>query len=248
MKNYEQKIANLRMRKLAQTQEKIEKEGLLDEDDYGRVVPPENLWNIIPNHPDGSFYGFDAWADNFCSLMNIHPVYIDADDAFAGRWMYFMSKMRPNKWNPDYSYDFLKENIKKYDLICGIGDDAHFAPDYEIGVKLGWNGLIKKIEHYQSMHHSEEQQHFYSLHLRVIRSVQGWIQRHIDQAYRMAASATDEEKPVSGSYGIILHQELTTVMELADKLILYWLLFMKKIWQKEGLIKKRPFIIWRVFY
>ena len=53
MKNYEQKIANLRMRKLAQTQEKIEKEGLLDEDDYGRVVPPENLWNIIPNHPDG---------------------------------------------------------------------------------------------------------------------------------------------------------------------------------------------------
>ncbi|UVV58417.1 hypothetical protein NXY28_19665 [Bacteroides thetaiotaomicron] len=38
MKNYEQKIANLRMRKLAQTQEKIEKEGLLDEDDYGRVV------------------------------------------------------------------------------------------------------------------------------------------------------------------------------------------------------------------
>lgn len=36
MKNYEQKIANLRMRKLAQTQEKIEKEGLLDEDDYGR--------------------------------------------------------------------------------------------------------------------------------------------------------------------------------------------------------------------
>ena len=107
MKNYEQKIANLRMRKLAQTQEKIEKEGLLDEDDYGRVVPPENLWNIIPNHPDGSFYGFDAWADNFCSLMNIHPVYIDADDAFAGRWMYFMSKMRPNKWNPDYSSFFV---------------------------------------------------------------------------------------------------------------------------------------------
>ena len=269
MKNYEQKIANLRMRKLAQTQEKIEKEGLLDEDDYGRVVPPENLWNIIPNHPDGSFYGFDAWTDNFCSLMNIHPVYIDADDAFAGRWMYFMSKMRPNKWNPDYSYDFLKENIKKYDLICGIGDDAHFAPDYEIGVKLGWNGLIKKIEHYQSIHHSEEQQHFYSLHLRVIRSVQGWIQRHIDQAYRMAASATDDcsknnlleiakvnERIINDApttlreacQWIIWYHELTTVMELADKLILYWRLFMKKICQKEGLIKKRLFIIWRVFY
>lgn len=51
MKNYEQKIANLRMRKLAQTQEKIEKEGLLDEDDYGRVVPPENLWILYLTIP-----------------------------------------------------------------------------------------------------------------------------------------------------------------------------------------------------
>lgn len=190
-KNYMERIARLRARKLEQTREKIAVEGTLDEDDYGRIVPPKGLWHIRPNHPDGSFYGFDAWTDNFCSLMEVHPVYIDPDDAFAGRWMYFMSKMRPNKWNPAYPYDHLKENIRKYDLICGIGDDAHFAPDYELGVRLGWGGLIDRIEHWKRIHTAPEQQHFYELHLRAIGAVQGWIGRHVAEARRMAEICED---------------------------------------------------------
>lgn len=129
-----------------------------------------------------------------CDLMSVHPVYIDPDDAFAGRWMYFMSKMRPNKWNPDYPYDHLKENISRYDIICGIGDDAHFAPDYEMGVRLGWGGLVERIEHWKKVNTTPEQQHFYALHLRVIRAVQGWIQRHVDEARRLAATCGDPEK------------------------------------------------------
>ncbi len=194
MKDYNERIARLRLRKLAQTQEKIRVEGALDEDDYGRIVPPPGVWHILPNNPDGSFYGYDAWADNFCDLMSVHPVYIDPDDAFAGRWMYFMSKMRPNKWNPDYPYDHLKENISRYDIICGIGDDAHFAPDYEMGVRLGWGGLVERIEHWKKVNTTPEQQHFYALHLRVIRAVQGWIQRHVDEARRLAATCGDPEK------------------------------------------------------
>ena len=182
---YEERIKRLKARKLEQTAEKIRVEGLLDEDDYGRVVPPAGLWDIIPNHPDGSFYGYDAWTDNFCSLMDVHPVYIDPDDAFAGRWMYFMSKMRPDKWNPAYPYDHLMENIRKYDIICGIGDDAHFAPDYAMGLKLGWKGIKEKIEHYRKVNVQPEQQHFYDIHLRAIQSIQGWISRHVEKAREM---------------------------------------------------------------
>lgn len=191
MKNYEERIARLRERKLAQTQEKIRVEGTLDEDDYGRIVPPAGVWEPIPNAPDGSFYGFGAWTDNFCSLMDVHPVYVDPDDAFTGRWMYFMSKMRKNKWNPDYPYTEIADDIRKYDIICGIGDDAHFAPDYEMGVKLGWGGLIKKIEHYRSVNTGPEQTFFYDIHLRAIRSVQGWIRRHIDESLRLASLESD---------------------------------------------------------
>lgn len=186
MNRYDEMIQRLRQKKLAQTQEKIKVEGTLDEDDYGRIVPPAGLWKPIPNAADGSFYGFEAWTENFCSLMDIHPVYVDPDDAFTGRWMYFMSKMRKNKWNPDYPYTEIADDIKKYDIICGIGDDAHFAPDYEMGVKLGWGGLIEKIEHYRAVNTTQEQSLFYDIHLRAIKSVQGWIKRHIDESLRLA--------------------------------------------------------------
>lgn len=189
--DFDERLRRLKQRKLEQTAEKIRVEGLLDEDDYGRVVPPAGLWNIIPNHPDGSFYGYDGWTENFCSLMNVHPVYIDPDDAFAGRWMYFMSKMRPNKWNPDYPYDHLKDDINKYDIICGIGDDAHFAPDYEMGLKLGWGGIKEKILHWKKKNLQPEQQHFYDIHLRAVESIQGWIGRHVAEARRMASEEAD---------------------------------------------------------
>jgi formate C-acetyltransferase len=197
MKTFDEKLASLRKLKLIQTQEKIALEGLLDEDDYGRIVPPKDFWKIIPNHQDGSFYGFDAWADNFCDLMDKHPVYVNPDDAFAGRWMYFMSKMRPNKWNPEYPYDHLKPDIKKYDIICGIGDDAHFAPDYEIGIQIGWKGLLDKIAHYRAINTSPAQQHFYDLHTKAIKSIQGWIERHIEKANEMAVHETDSERKQS---------------------------------------------------
>lgn len=192
MNRYDDKIEILRKLKLAQTQEKIEKEGLLDEDDYGRIVPPKGLWDIIPNNPNGSFHGFEAWVENFCSLMKVHPVYIHPDDAFAGRWMYFMSKMRPVKWNPDYPYNHLEENIRKYDIICGIGEDAHFAPDFEIGLKLGWGGLLKKIKCYKQINTSPEQLLFYKLHIDTIENIQGWIRRHIDKAEEMAFQVKDQ--------------------------------------------------------
>jgi formate C-acetyltransferase len=197
MKTFDEKLASLRKLKIIQTQEKIAVEGLLDEDDYGRIVPPKGLWKIIPNHQDGSFYGFDAWADNFCDLMDKHPVYVNPDDAFAGRWMYFMSKMRPNKWNPEYPYDHLKPGIEKYDIICGIGDDAHFAPDYEMGVQLGWGGLLDKIKHYRTINTSPAQQHFYDLHIRIIKSIQGWMRRHIEKADEMAMQESDPERKQS---------------------------------------------------
>src|SRR6056297_3781186 len=88
------RIEHLRERKLEQTKEKIAREGALDEDDYGRIVPPPDSWKSIPNHPNGSFYGLEGWTENFSDLMEHHPVYVDPQDAFAGRWMYFLSRMK----------------------------------------------------------------------------------------------------------------------------------------------------------
>lgn len=192
---YQKQLSALRQQKLKQIQEKIEQEGLLNEDDYGRIVPPkEGRWTPISNHPDGHFYGTDGWCQNFTDLMKKHPVYIDANDAFAGRWMYFMSRMT-NKWNPDYPYTHLQHNIEKYNIICGIGDDAHFAPDYEIGLKLGWKGLLNKIAYYEEIYKDdEEKSFFYNCHREAIVSIQTWIQHHIDAIQSMITTETSPEK------------------------------------------------------
>ena len=206
---FKERINILRNKKLAQTQDKIKIEGLLDEDDYGRIVPPKNHWKSIPNNPDGSFYGLDGWTNNFCDLMKNHPVYIDPNDAFAGRWMYFMSHMRKNKWNPDYPYDHLKKNIDKYDIICGIGDDAHFAPDYQMGIMLGWQGLIDKIDKYRQINTSDEQQKFYNAEERAVKSIKVWIQHHIDAIRKMIQNEKNPE----------LSDNLREILEVNENII-----------------------------
>lgn len=206
---FQRRLDILKQRKLEQIKEKLEKEGPLNEDDYGRVVPPVDAWKPIPNHRDGHFYGMDGWLENFTSLMEHHPVYIDPNDAFAGRWMYFMSRMT-NKWNPDYSYVHLQGNIDKYNIICGIGDDAHFAPDYEMGVSLGWGGLLKKIAFYEEKYaNDQEKKKFYESHRQIIQSIQVWIRHHIERIESMIGEEADTE----------LRQNLEEMLETNRKVL-----------------------------
>lgn len=177
MNDYDACLARLRKKKLEHTQEKLHYEGYLDEDDYGRVLPTFE-WHIIPNDNDGNFYGIDGWTENFCDLMKKHDVYIDQDDAFTGRWMYFMSKMRPTKYKQELLPKELYDEIDTYKIDASIGFDAHFCPDYAMGLKLGWGGLLEKIACYRAR--NPEKSHFYDCHEQVIRSVQVWIQHHID--------------------------------------------------------------------
>ncbi len=186
---YEERIRKLRQRKLEQTKQKVEIEGGLNEDDYGRIVPPSDFeWRIIPNHHNGSFYGYKGWSENFYALMSKHPVYVDPEDAFSGKWMFFLSRMKGPAWNPDYDYSFLEPEWEKYNIIPGIGFDAHFAPDYKIGLELGWGGLKEKLKSYKKINDSREE--FYEAEEKTIEAIQSWIKHTIDKINLME----DEEK------------------------------------------------------
>ena len=127
--------------------------------------------------------------------MEKHDTYISADDAFTGRWMYFMSKMRPSQYNKKLLPEDLAERIKEYEIDAGIGFDAHFCPDYGIGLELGWQGLLDKLDYYREENSGNENFDpvFYDCHARVIRSVQFWIQKHIDELESMIVNEEDEE-------------------------------------------------------
>lgn len=190
-KRYIERMKRLRKRKLEQTQEKVEQEGGLDEDDYGRIVPPMDFsWNIRPNHNDGSFYGFEGWADNFYDLMDHHPVYIDSDDAFCGKWMFFLSRMKGSIWNPDYDYSDLLPELEKYGIISGIGSDAHFAPDYTIGLSLGWEGLRQKLTDYRARN-GDECSVFYEAEEKTINAILLWMEHTLQRITEMEEAETE---------------------------------------------------------
>ncbi len=148
--NYPARMARLTARKIEQTKAKLAALGTRDEDDYGLVLPPASFKVELPaRDATGQWSGPRAWAANFRWLMENHPCYIDPDDAIAGRWMFMLSRMRLgyqlSRSNFAFDYSHLEPEQKKYDITPGIGKDAHFAPDYQIGLDLGWGGLLAKV-------------------------------------------------------------------------------------------------------
>jgi formate C-acetyltransferase len=221
---YDDRLAALRERKLAQTREKIARDGYMDEDDYGTVAPPAGWqWQFTPNHPNGCFYGAQGWGDNFRSLMEAYPLYVDPYDSLAGRTRMFLSRMRHRMgkaWHPDYPFPHLTAEQELYNIAPGIGADAHFGPDYRIGLELGWGGLLEKVRHFARQHGPEEAE-FYRAEENVILGVQSWIRRHVEEIRRMLAEQHQPElrdslreqrstRPASGWRGSIPPREPST--------------------------------------
>lgn len=200
---FEEQINRLRKEKEKQTLEKLAKNGFMDEDDYGSVLPPCDIdFDLEFNDPvNHTFYGAKAWGENFRKLMEKHPVYIDADDAIAGRFMYVLQRLRPfesaislnnMEMAPVFDYSHLKEEQEKYGIMPGIGKMHHFAGDYQIGLKLGYGGLLKKVRKYSKIH--TDKQEFYQAEENVILGIQNWISRTVAEIKKMIAAETDSVK------------------------------------------------------
>lgn len=211
--SYESRMRKLMEKKMAVTQEKIDREGGMDEGDYGRHVAPADFrWQITPNHADGSFYGYMGWAQNFESLLAAQPVYVNPQDALAGQTYFYLSKMKGSVWaetegedskarrvpgaasciwNPDFNFDHLKTYHAQYNIVHGIGNDAHYACDLEMGLELGWGGILDKLRRYQKRH-GRDKQLFYSCEIRTVEAIQNWIRRTIGEIDRQLGAERDE--------------------------------------------------------
>lgn len=187
--DYVTRIAKLREIKLRQTQEKIDQAGSINADDHGRIMPPQGWqWKPIPNHSNGSFYGYQGYSTNFYDLMSKYPVYVEPLDAMAGKWVTSLAWLKGGPgFNPDFDFSHLLPDIEKYNLIHGIGGDQHFGPDYQIGLSLGWAGLREKIAKYRALN-PPECAAFYDAEDQVIRGVQLWIDRTIARIRQLLES------------------------------------------------------------
>ena len=179
--SYDERIKLLRELKVEQTTEKAALGGA-DEDDYGLIVQDEFSFKLEPNHPNGSIYGYKAWRENYCRLLSEHPLYVNPLDAFVGKGFLFLERLRPPtcKWNPDYPYDRLKEIFDKYHIISGIDNCHHFTPDLQIGLDLGWGGILDKLKK-QSELLDESHREFFDSEIMVVEAIISFLNRISDE-------------------------------------------------------------------
>lgn len=189
---YDQRIAMLRSRKVAQTEEKARKGGA-NEDDYGIIDQDEFNFQLRPNHENGSIYGYEAWSENYTRLLSEHPLYCDPLDAFIGKGFVFMERLRPKtcKWNPDYPFDELQEIFNRYHIISGIDNCHHFTPDLQIGFDLGWGGILEQLKAGKAAH-DESHHRFYNAEIAVVEAIITFLHRMADE---VAALAGQERNP-----------------------------------------------------
>ena len=183
---YDERIALLRARKIAQTEEKA-RAGGADEDDYGLIVQDVFHYKLKPNHPNGSIYGYAAWCENYCAILQQHPIYVDALDAFAAKGFFFLERLRPSdkKWNPDYAYPDLQAIFDTYQIISGIDNCHHFTPDLQIGFDLGWGGILKKLRSERARHDATHHA-FYDAEIAVVENIIAFIRRAGEEIGRLA--------------------------------------------------------------
>jgi formate C-acetyltransferase len=210
---YTERLAALRESKQLQTLEKQVVRGAMDFDDHAVILPPADMrkivqtmsgsgvpitdvlmstWKPTPNHVSGGFFGPRSVGENFRSLLDAHPVYLDPNSSLAGAYMVNFMSYRDVAWNPDIDCTALLAEHEKYGTIPAIGGVQHMCQDMEMGLKLGWGGVLKKINHYREINPDKDD--FYAGLEHVVLGIQNWIQRHADAARRLAVEYEGEKQ------------------------------------------------------
>lgn len=219
MLTYGDRLEILRETKLQHTLEKKRQNGYVDMDDYGTVPIPDG-YCVEPwyNSKNGSFYGYDGMAENFCRVMDAHPPYVDPLEMLCGRWRDMLVNYRGDthylpdwikkdkklknfddeinaqfskRWDEErFPYDDLKPEQRKYNIQTGIDSDAHLACDYTIGFELGFGGFLDKIRKYREINPDKEA--FYEAEERCVLAIIRFIDRHIAEIERLISV---EERP-----------------------------------------------------
>ncbi|HIS68393.1 MAG TPA: formate acetyltransferase [Candidatus Gallacutalibacter stercoravium] len=201
MLTYRERTKKMMEVKLRHTMEKKAQQGYMDADDYGCIpLPKDYHFDIIPNEGYDFFFGPMGCARNLAKMLDEIPVYVDPMEIMCGRWSDMMSKYRyigggkktggKSTISILYPYDDLVEDQIKYGLNPGIGAENHCACDYNIGIELGFGGLLEKIRRYRDINPNRKE--FYDAEELVVLSIQKFIQRHIDKIEELLKT---EERP-----------------------------------------------------
>jgi formate C-acetyltransferase len=208
--SYAERLEVLRAAKSAQTTEKQAVRGSMDYDDHGIVLPPAGVREVVhsmsgsgisitdvimntfkptPSDDSGEFFGPRACGENFRQLLEMHPTYIEPESSLAGGYMVNFMSYRKLGWKPDLDCSALLARHERYHTVPAVGACQHMCQDLSIGLRLGWGGLLRKIEENRLRNSGSDD--FYAGLQHVVLGMQNWISRHVEAACEMAETRPD---------------------------------------------------------
>ena len=193
---YLDRIEALRQAKVKINDAKIKAKGFHNIDDHGDVYFPDFHFKQRMADENGLVYGMGPIAENFKGIFEEMPTFICEHSAFATAWPggfdvmnIHMVAIAPGDW-PSH----LDPIHQKYEILNhGIGGKNHLCPDMNIGLALGWGGLLNKVRHFRAVNNPVDTT-FYDGEEKFILGMQHWIKRHVDYARELAATETDSWK------------------------------------------------------
>lgn len=192
--NYRDHIQNLHKLKLQFNDEKLRRVGgSYNFDDHGWI--PLDLTHAVEPVRDaesGLVTGMEAVSGTFANYLDANPVFVHPDSAFAGCWVGNVSYMG-DPWRKEERFVENEELLPLYNITTrGLYGMNHCAPDLRIGLDLGWGGLLKKIEHFETLH-DENYRMFYEGEKRLVQAIQRYVRRNAEAAAQAADAAESEE-------------------------------------------------------
>ena len=164
--------------------------GKMDFDDWGFVYYPEFTFSAASEREDGVICGYVPIGCTLRKFFNEIPKYVNANSALAGAWVGKVTDWADIRMAPeDYPME-LDAVWKEYDSRPGFGAMNHCAPDMNIGLQLGWGGLLKKIRDYRAFNAPVDTS-FYDGEEQVVLGMQEWTAALAAEARRMAAETAD---------------------------------------------------------
>jgi pyruvate-formate lyase len=166
--------------------------GKMDFDDWGFVHYPDFTFTAESEREDGIICGYVPIGRTLRKFFNEMPKYVNKNSALAGAWVGAITNYVPVRMAPEDYPKELEPLWREYDSRPGFGGMNHCAPDMNIGLELGWGGLLKKIRHFRDLNQPVDTS-FYDGEELVVLGVQEYVAALARECRALAQNEPDAD-------------------------------------------------------
>ncbi len=183
-------IRELHQDKVEINDRKIARHGPIDIDDHGFIDFPD--FSFEPDLcGDGLVHGCTVIGKNFRRFLQEMPRYVNRSSALACCWVGTLDRFLPLRLAEEDRPAYLADTIRKYRITqAGFGGMNHLCPDMEIGLRLGWTGLLEKIRYCRKRNRPADPD-FYEGEEQLVLGILEWVKAHQRLAQQLAEKETD---------------------------------------------------------